>query len=38
MSDKKDQYRRLMKIAPKLAGAKPDTIMKWIKAFTKLFS
>ena len=38
MSDKNKnyQYKSLMKMAPKLADAKPETIRKWIMAFLKL--
>lgn len=38
MSDtnKNYQYKSLMKMAPKLVDAKPETIRKWIIAFLKL--
>ena len=38
MSDKNKnyQYKSLMRIAPKLVNAKPETIKKWMGAFLKL--
>ena len=35
-TNKNYQYRSLMKMAPKLIDAKPETIRKWITAFLKL--